>query len=323
MEPTSKVNPPQQSAGIPELVLQEHQDGTVQGVLMWELRSSSHVAFASKYVEPDEVAKGIAILRCLEPGESYGNWRKGADVAAASLEEAIASTPETNAGQKFVCLYRGDEWRWGIWTNPDRYPSSAGNTDSLLGVNLRSVADFHGTRVSAAKRSQREGLENVQAHQAIAGSYDVLRRAIELVRQSNRPARQAQDYEAHPAVHHLCDWWNSRAPDGSQFASVVRLYVWNDQRRVFNPCDPEEPAALASQVATWASYALFEATGKPTVLACFFRGRSFNKSDGTGATTVFAADGTDVMSLGLDADEVDEAYYSLVGLETLATQEFL
>ncbi|WP_431798477.1 hypothetical protein SGO26_29875 (plasmid) [Cupriavidus metallidurans] len=59
----------------------------------------------------------------------------------------------------------------------------------------------------------------------------------------------------------------------------------------------------------------------PTILACFFRGRRFNKDDGSGGTTVFAADGSEVMSIGLEVAEVDEAYYSLIGLEYLAQDD--
>ncbi|ASW03899.1 hypothetical protein [Paraburkholderia aromaticivorans] len=66
---------------------------------------------------------------------------------------------------------------------------------------------------------------------------------------------------------------------------------------------------------------LFEHPGMPTVLACFYRGRSFNKDDGTGYTTIFAADGSEVTSIGADVAEVDEAYYSLIGLENLAEHD--
>ncbi|QWE98134.1 MULTISPECIES: hypothetical protein [unclassified Cupriavidus] len=302
-------------AGIPELVLLELPNGGVTGVVMREMRSSSHVMFAGKFAELDEVERGIEILRRLDQNETYGTWRMESSIDAASLDEAITSSSESSAGQKFVSVYRGNEWLWGIWSNPS-HPNR-----HLTGLTLESVADFHGTRVSAAKCASRRGLDSVRANQTLAGSYQVIDAAIERLHGSRLRARDKQDYEAHPAVRQLCDWWNGRAPEGNREAGTVRLYVWSDLDRIFNACDPEEPAAQASQVDTWTSYALFEQPGMPTILASFFRGRRFNKDDGTGGTTVFAADGSEVMSLGLEVAEVDEAYYSLVGLEYLAQHE--
>jgi hypothetical protein len=306
-------------AGHPELVLIERPDRRVTGVTVREMRSSYHVAFADQFAEPEEVEKGIKTLRGLVANEQYGTWRKDADIDAASLDEAIASSSESPVGQKFVFLYRGNEWVWGIWNNPD-HPKRSEALKHLGGLDLHSVADFHGTRVSAAKRTERPGLDTVRANKTVAGPYTVLEVAIDLLEQSRLSSRDEQDYEAHPAVRHICDWWNRSAPEGSRQAGFVRLYVWNEPDRIFDACDPEEPAALADQLDTWPSYALFEHTGMPTVLGCFYRGRRFNKDD-DGGTTLFAADGTEAWSVGLDAAEVDEAYYSLVGLEKLAEHD--
>lgn len=311
---------PEEFPGYPELVLRELPDGCVTGVAMREMRSSFHVTFAGNFVEPEEVERGIQILRTLDQNEAYGSWKKELDVDAASLDDAIASSPESSVGQKFVFLYRGNEWLWGIWNNPD-HPKRSGALKDLAGVDLRSVADFHGTRVSVAKRGQRPGLDTVRANQTVAGPYQELEVAIDLLEQSHLRSRDKQDYEAHPAVRYLCDWWNRNAPEGSREAGVVRLYVWNETDRIFNACDPEEPAAQADQLDSWPSYALFEHPGMPTVVACFYRGRSFNKDDGTGYTTIFAADGSEASSIGLEVAEVDEAYYSLIGLENLAEHD--
>ncbi|CAB3754232.1 hypothetical protein [Paraburkholderia humisilvae] len=319
-ETDTRTNDPEEFHGHPELVLRELPDGRVTGVAVREMRSSFHVSFAGKFVEPEEAASGIDSLRRLDRNDTYGSWKKESDIDAGSLDEAIALSPESSVGQKFVFVYRVNEWMWGIWNNPD-HPKRSEALKHLAGLELRSVADFHGTRVSAAKRAQRPGLDNVRANKTLTGSYQALEISIDLLEQSHLRARDKQDYEAHPAVRHLCDWWNRHAPEGSREASVVRLYVWNETDRIFNACDPEEPAAQADQMDAWPSCALFEHPGMPTVLACFYRGRRFNKDDGTGYTTVFAADGSKVTSVGLDVAEVDEAYYSLIGLERLAEHD--
>jgi hypothetical protein len=316
-EVNSPTHTPEPLSGHPELVLRELPDGRVTGVVMREMRSSFHVNFAGEFVEPDEVERGIEVLRRLGRNDTYGTWKKESDIDAASLDEALVSSPESAAGQTFVFLYRGNEWIWGIWNNPD-HPKRSSALNHLTGLQLHSVADFHGIRVSTAKRAERPVLDTVRAHKTVAGPYQVLTVAIELLERSQLRARDKQDYEAHPAVCHLCDWWNRVAPEGSREAGFARLYVWSEATRIFNACDPEEPAVRADQVDTWTSYALFEHPGLPPVLASFFRGRRFNKEDDHGFTTIFAADGSEGSSIGLDVSEVDEAYYSLLGLESLA-----
>ncbi|MBB4517258.1 hypothetical protein [Paraburkholderia fungorum] len=319
-ETNTPTSAPEEFVGYPELVLRELPDGRVTGVAMREMRSSFHVTFAGKFAEPEEVERGIEILRRLGQNDTYGTWKKELDIDSASLDDAIASSPESSVGQKFVFLYRGNEWVWGIWNNPD-HPKRSEGLKHLAGVDLHSVADFHGTRVSAAKRDVRPGLDTVRANTTLAGSYQELEVAIDLLEQSSLRSSDKQDYETHPAVHYLCEWWNRNAPEGSREAGFVRLYVWNETDRIFNACDPEEPAAQADQLDSWPSYALFEHPGMPTVLGCFYRGRRFNKDDGTGGTKLYAADGSEAWDIGLEASEVDEAYYSLVGLERLAEHD--
>lgn len=299
---------------MPTLVLRELPDGQVTGVVMWETRSSYQVRFAGDFVEPEEVERGLEILRRLEPDTNFGTWKKAANIDAASLDDAIASAPETQHGQKYVVPYRDHEWLWDIWNNP----SHPGRVPAVAGLHLTSIADFHGTRVSAVKRTTRSGLSVVRAGKTIPGDYDVLETALFRFQERQLRARDKQDYEAHPAVRCLCDWWNSQAPDGSREAAVVRLYAWNDENRIFDACDLEEPSALAGQVVAWPSYTLFEQADMPTVLACFYRGRQFNVGMPDGCTTVFAADGSAAVTIGLSPNEVDEAYYSLAGIEELA-----
>lgn len=302
--------------GHPQLMLIQLASGAITGVVLLGTWENSIASFADTYAERDEVQSAIGELRDIAPMGAYGSWTKVANVDAVSLDEAIASTPESQAGQKFVLLYRNDEWHTGIWNNPidPRNESRA----SRPGLALHSVADFYGTRVSAAKRTQRAPLAVARTNQVLAGQYGVLEEAIRLFRESAQPPRRNQENEAHPAVRHLCTWWNGSAPQGSREAAVIRLYVWDEASLHFDPCDPEEPVALASQVATWTSYAIFEAEDRPTVLIDFQRGRKFNRDDGDCGTRIFAADGTELMTVSLELDEMDEAYYSVIGLEYLS-----
>lgn len=140
-ETQTQTGTTEEFAGIPELVLLELPNGGVTGVVMREMRASFHVTFAGKFAEPDEVERGIEILRRLDQNDMYGTWKKETDIDAASLDEAIASSPESPVGQKFVSLYRGNEWLWGIWNNPN-HPKRSEALRHLAGVDLQSVADF-------------------------------------------------------------------------------------------------------------------------------------------------------------------------------------
>ncbi len=155
--------------------LREYADGSVKGVLMRQARSYTHVGFTADHAEPEEVEAGLKMLAALAPRQKYCGWFKDSDINAESLEAAISMTAESPGGQKFVVLYRDIEWLSGIWNNPEK--------DSLLAgsFNLTSVADFHGTRVSKAKRASRPGLVEVRKNMVIPGSYPALRAALNLL----------------------------------------------------------------------------------------------------------------------------------------------
>lgn len=302
---------------VPEIVLLEAADGSVTGVVMRETRCTAHVKFAGRFVEPSEVRAGIASLRRLGSDGSFSTWVKECNIDAPTIDEALSNSPESAQGQKFVLVYRDSEWLWGIWNNPNKGGPLAG---SFL---MSSVCDFHGTRASRAKREKRLGLERVR-ETALTGDYRALNAALHLIHTLAVPdSSVTHDYESNPAVKSLCDWWNSIAPEGMREAGAFRVYTWHPNDRTFIAGDPEEPALQVRDSVDYSGYALFEADREPIVLVWFLRGRRFNKGE-NGGTMVYCADGEEAYDIGLDLHDVDEAYYSLVGLERLASSiEFL
>ncbi|WP_321967095.1 hypothetical protein [Burkholderia cepacia] len=297
---------------IPEIVLLEAADGSVTGVVMRETRYSTHVKFAGGYVEPSEVRAGIAHLRDLGPTSMFRDWAKERNIDASTIDEALLNSPESAHGQKFVLVYRDNEWLWGIWNNPNKGGPLAGS------FHLTSVCDFHGTRASRAKREKRLGLERVR-ETALTGDYGSLNASLHMIHTLAVPdSGAAHDYENNPAVKLLCDWWNSIAPEGMREAGAFRVYTWHPKDRTFIAGDPEEPALQVVDSVDYSGYALFEADREPIVLVWFLRGRRFNKGE-NGGTMVYCADGEEAYDIGADLQDVDEAYYSLVGLERLAS----
>jgi hypothetical protein len=292
---------------FPLLVVRERADGSVTGSLMRDphYRDISQ-RVANRWCEPFEVEELIAQVRDLNEGERLIAMYKESNVEAGSLELAIAQTPETEHGQKEVLVYRDNEWLWGIWNNPAK---TSWASDEL---RLMSVADFHGTRISEAKRDSRVGLDIARTNQTLPGGYEVLEAALDKL-----DGQDGDDLEQHASVRVLCDWWNAVAPEAMRTAGVFRVYYWSEDERIFQAGDPEEPARQASQLAEYSGYALFEKEGAPTVAIKFYRGRAANILNERGVQT-YCVTGKEGWWMGVDTlEEVDEAYYSVRGLQSV------
>ena len=154
----------------PVLVLSERDDKSVYGVVMRSPNLESNaLRFASLYCDPEEVGLILDLLMLMQPDDAFLGWFKESEIAASDLEQALAATPQTDAGQKFVLLYRTDEWLSGIW-NADR--------PIVERINLTSLADFHGIPVSLAKKRRRADLEQACDNQTVTGDYDALVKAL-------------------------------------------------------------------------------------------------------------------------------------------------
>lgn len=291
---------------FPTLVLHQLPDGSVSGALMRDPKSGqTQQKVAGRYVEPNEVAGFILDLRLLARNERYGPWFKDRNIDSSDLEELAAAMPETDAGQKSVLIYRDAEWLSGLWNNPSRGGFSPG-------LHLSSVADFHGTRVSAAKRATRSGLDAVRRVQTVKGDCAALQEAVNELCLHDMQT-YSEDYEMAPAVQSLCTWWNQNAPAEMRHAALFRTYIWDAENQIFSSGDPEEPALKPSVLEDEGAFALFEMAGRPSVAVQFIRGRAFN-TDTNGGTQVYYANGKPGMDIGMDIKEVDEAWYALKGI---------
>ena len=303
---------------FPTLILFEHPDRSVDGVLMREPHHGSHTDLADAYPERAEALALLADLQALERYQPFMRWYKESNIHAASLDEACAAAPESPVGQKFVVVYRGDEWFFGIWNNPVKIPRDASKP-----LSLSSIADFHGTRVSKSKLDTRSGLELVKGRETLRGESAVLEFALTVTRKLRQDGVDFKvgEFEAHPGVQSLCTWWNTVAPEPLRSAGCFRLYVWDEKRKVFQAGDPDEPAMDAGVLANCGPFAVFEKPGAPLVAATFYRGREFNVARG-GGSVVFSVNGEEAYDMGLALHEMDEAYYSALGLAARSVQAF-
>lgn len=294
---------------FPVIVALENSDLSISGAVMRNPRfANSEYRIADGYAELPEVYALIDRLRYADKNALVEGLYKEAAIDAPRLEDAITQAPKSRNGQLMVILYREEEWLSGIW-NP---PSMGLDVPLTLG----RISAHLNCRASAAKLAERPVLEIARNGQTVPGDYELLLKVAAQVQAD--ASRRDGIYELNPGVIHLCDWWNRVAPDVHQSASVFSLYHWEENNKVFVPCyDNGLPPMTAEQIAKVPSYSLFELPGRPTFAAVFYRGKKFNKECSLG-TEVFFADGQLAFEIGLRPVEVDEAYNSVCGLETLA-----
>ncbi|MBV7541999.1 hypothetical protein [Acidovorax sp. sic0104] len=306
------------ASDMPVLILRERADLVVEGVLMREPVHGSHAELANRYPEEDAVCALLTELASMGQHDSFLRWYKEANIAACSLDTACVQAPESPQGQKFVIVYRGGEWWFGIWNNPAKIHWAQGKE-----LSLSSIADFHGSRVSKAKLARRSGIELVRGRETVRGDSAVLAHALAEARRVQREGVgfAVGEFESHPGVRVLCDWWNSVAPEALRTAASFRIYSWSESRRVFLAGDPEEPTMDAEVLANAGPFALFEKEGSPQIAVAFYRGREYNIAR-NGSSVVFGVSGEEVYDVGLALEDMDEAYSSARGLEAAYIQAF-
>jgi hypothetical protein len=308
--PETRVEP---GFAFPTLVLRDVADGKVQGLAIKNLRHGGNLegVLAAQFFEPTDASAIVARLMKLPvTGKLEKLWTaqfvKEANVGPCSLTDVLASASQSPGGQTVVLLYRQGEWLSGVWSNPEKVEWSSGE------LQLTSVADFHGTPVSELKRKSRSGLDALRSRKTLEGDYAVLASAASWYVTD----AEIVGTETHPGVAELCAWWNSLAPEMLRSAGFFRAYIWDDKNKIFEACDPQEPAGLAPQFEQ-SHFALFEAPGKPTVLVEFFRGSIYNKRDGGIGTAIFQVDGNEAYTVGEDLADADEALFSVHSLKRL------
>lgn len=306
------------SRSFPVIVVYEKDDGSVTGALMSDSRGGERtsVETADLYPEPEDALNIITFLRSLDVNTKYSCWYKNFNIDAKSLQEAIKSTPQTQAGQKGILVYKESDGEWFdcLW-NQLRDDENEEEYLKKGGLQTYSIADREGVAVSKKKLEKRKGIDTVIKNQTIEGDYDVFIRSLVLMKGSG--VEWGKCYEKHPAVTNLCDWWNKNAPEPMRFAGVFRVYAWDEENKIFIAGDNEEPSLKAEDMASQKCMSVFQREGQTTFAAIFFRGKKFNKAGGRFGTQTFRADGSDGWDVGLRLHEVDESLYTAVGLQSL------
>ena len=300
------------------LVARELEDGRIEGALLYgKYVSHNERAFVDAYVEPEDAERIVQTLRALPSGAKEETFHKLRNIDAMNWEDAWALIPPSQPGQRFVRVYRDNEWMGGMRSS---------RLEGEPYISWVSHADYYGSKPSRAKLAQRAGLEFVRANATLTGDYAMLldAQALQAAQDANEEPRgwgyqsnKALNMEQQPALRRLCDWWNACAPERLREAGVFRLYRFLPETKQFQSGDSCEPVLTAQALCKDVPYALFEKEGEPTVVAVFERGFAHNR-EVDGWSEVYYVDGKKAFGIGCRLEEVNEAWISVASLRAMS-----
>jgi hypothetical protein len=153
--------------------------------------------------------------------------------------------------------------------------------------------------------------DSLDYHKTLQGDYKILEQALQLV--DSVVYDDNCNYEKHPAVLTLCNWWNGNAPKNMRYAAWFVVHIYDAKNNWFES-NIEVPICGIGDY--FASYALFKAKDKPIILIEFLRGKEFN-TFGDKGTTIYDASGEPYIDIGAPLVEVDEAFDAIKSLSAV------
>lgn len=146
----------------------------------------------------------------------------------------------------------------------------------------------------------------------LVGDWALLEQSVALVATQEHYS-QHRPYESHPAVHRLCQWWNTHAPAGQRQAGTFFVNVLSEGEMQTLGYEDGPPGLPEDMVAS-SNTALFVSPQGFHYVLQFLRGQEHNEIV-DGGTRVFQADGQLFWEIG--STEVNESYYAITGLHDL------
>lgn len=289
---------------FPMLIAIEREDGSIEGVVMRNAHCRNiTLQLASEHAELDEAWSVIAGLRALTEFQQcpkYLGLFKDRNIDGDSLDAVIQTIPLSPGGQAEMLLFRNHQWCSGIWNQKPPYADWT--------LHLTSVSEFYGIRASKKASELRPELDVALREAVVAGDYAVL---LESCAMASEGEGRWQDSYEHPAIRHLCAWWNTNAPEGMRKAASCRIYWWDAENRIMQSGDPEEPCETADVFETIPCKASFIEPGMPSVVVIFLARQEPTEE---GGTRVNLANGIEYCDVGGSEADYNEAYYGVVGL---------
>lgn len=291
---------------MPTAVLFKRENGEVIG--FWG--NDPHIGsiednFIYSVVEPEEVLGAIVLPTY---SDALFGLLSPLPLKASSLEKALELMPVSKAYQRMVYLYieKENDWEHGIWNSPEK--------DHWKAFSSTSLSELYGSPVSKKKLQKKEGLDKIDFKYEVP--FSVLKEAYSLRGGLHAKTNYDLNYEEHPSLKTVCNYWNDIAPEEWACARTFRLYVWKEKAKSFLSCDPEEPAFTVSNIRDISPKAISKDENGNTVVLVFLKGIEDYSEDGAISYYVDGGLGYDA---GIDmrkqgADESCFSYTSLCNL---------
>lgn len=292
---------------FPTLVVVPQADGRLRGVVMADTMLGDAEAQIKKARSSVRAQALVEELRGLAPFADHHGWFKQTNFEAEHLADLVATAPRSKPGQFSVWLFEDDHWKHGLYHSED-------------GASIRLHAKTKPASHKPLKPA--ELLDKVRANQTVVGDWGVLDKALLNLAYNERHFDdfETEDFEDREALQQVCAWWNTHAPEPSRHAGCFRLFAWDPRNRLFKVLGPGGEPALdednLKSLSASSDYALFERSGRPTLLAFFMRGRAHNRLV-DGSTHVYQANGDLFWDVGCDLKHVNEAHVAVLGLAEL------
>ncbi len=170
----------------------------------------------------------------------------------------------------------------------------------------------HGTFPSKEYRQTLPGIEEI-CNKVLQGDEKILHLAIKEAQ--GIVADNQKNYENHPSITMICNWWNSVANQNLACADVFKVWVWDEIKGLFIAGDYEEPPLTADGFMDSVDVAFFPYKGT-TVAIEFHKGQKYNEFiDGWAVN--YSVTGEKAEKWGLRKDELDIMNISRIAIEGL------
>lgn len=255
--------------------------------------------------EPDTVAEYVAAASAMNAGTVHAETHlriSDSIEKAASLSEAFQRATNGVGGALFF-VYQDHQWHHGLLSHESADEFAL---DPLTGAYSVPASRFLTDRLD----------DLVLSEQDTQGPQSILDRAVQCA--IGQKVDWLVNYENHPALRELCEWWNSTVESKRACADVFLLYIWDEPKKMFVPGDYEEPPMSAKDMRSWGSgeVAYFR-YGATTVAVIFGKGEQHYFVNDDGCVTALTATGNFMSGAWCDPYKFNVSRVSMQSLQRL------
>lgn len=181
-------------------------------------------------------------------------------------------------------------------------------------VRSQNIFYSHFDQEEKKKELPRLSQNYIQDQATLKGDWALLQKAIH--EKVGPSGFHQKNHENLPSIKVLCEWWNLNAPLASQHAQCFYVGTVNPEEETVSLLGYEDCPPWSLEDWAEEEYAWFKKEGCPTIVVLFLRGQQYNRRIDH-SVHIYKADGNLLWEVGCELHEVDESYYSMLGVQEL------